>query len=123
QPDVSQNGAQAVVGLGLIVLQSQGSLEFINRLQMPEVPGRPPKEKRAGDVPLGQIRIQIQRAATMKLGLLPPRARWIKFKVTSRADHRKCGVRQGKCWISSNRIAQVPSSFVQHRWIARRAEP
>src|SRR5882724_3982531 len=59
----------------------------------------------------------------MKFGLLQPRARRIKFKVASRAHNRKGGVRQGKRGISIDRMAQVLSGFVEHRWITRRTEP
>ena len=42
QPDVRQDGAQTVVGLGLIVLQGQGSLEFGNCFNVLEVLRRTP---------------------------------------------------------------------------------
>src|ERR1700674_3847384 len=59
----------------------------------------------------------------MKLGLPQPRARRIKFKVASRAHQGKGGMREGKRWISSDRIAQVLSGLIEHRWIAGGTEP
>jgi hypothetical protein len=55
--DVCEDRAQTVVGLGLIVLEGEGLLEFGNCFKVLEVLGRSPQEKSFGDMPFGQIRI------------------------------------------------------------------
>ena len=108
-----QDRAQPIVGVRLITLQGQGSLEFGNRFGVLEVLLWPPQEKSVGDMAFGQIRIQLECPTTMKLRLLQPRACWIKFKVASGVCKRKGGMREGKGGISSDRMDQVLSGFVE----------
>src|SRR5262249_22820215 len=85
QPDVCQDCAKAIVSMRQVVLQSQSALEVCNRLQMLKILRRPPKEKSAGDVSFGKIRVNLERSPAMEFSLLQPNASWVEFEVASRA--------------------------------------
>jgi len=100
-----QYRAQTIVGLRLVVLQGQGTLEFGDRFKVLEVLRRSPEQKSAGDMPFGQFRIQFKRAPAMKLGFLQPLARRVHLIMASGTHQRKTGMRQGKSGISRDCIA------------------
>src|ERR1700680_1156418 len=66
--------------------------------------------------------MQLERATAMKLGLLQPRACWVKFKVARSAHNGKGGMRQGKSGIAGDRIGQMLGGFFQQRWITSGTE-
>src|SRR4051812_24926599 len=123
QSNVRQDRAKPVVGMRLIVLQRKSALEFSNCLQVLEISRWSPEKKSTSDVPLGQIRIEFERAAAMKLRFLEPSARRTEFEVLRCADDRQGGVRQCKCRIARDRTTQMLCRFVQRSLIARRTQP
>jgi hypothetical protein len=67
-----QDRPETAVGMREILLKSECTLQFGNRLDMLEVLRGSTKEKRLGHVPFGQSRIQFQSALAVKFGCKRP---------------------------------------------------
>jgi hypothetical protein len=120
--DVGEDGAEAVVGLGKIVLEGESTLEFGDSFEVLEIFGGTPEEKSAGEVSFGQVWIEFERAAAVEFGAFEPFAGGIEFVIAGGTNERESCMREGKSGIARDGVAEVLSGLFESGGIAGGAE-
>ncbi len=113
QTDVREDGAEAIVGVGQVALESESALEFSDGFEMLKVFGRAPKQKCAGNMGFGEIRVKFQRAAAMEFGLFEPGPARREFEMKDGADIGENGVAERVGRVTSDGIRQMLGGFFQ----------
>ena len=70
----------------------------------------------------GQVRIELEGATAVEFGAFEPFTGGIEFEMAGGADERESGMREGKCGVAGDRVAEVLRSFFECGWITGGAE-
>ena len=98
--DMREDCAETIVGVREILLQGKRPPQFGDGFEVLEVLRRSPQQESVGNVSLGQIGVDFECPAAVKLRLFEPCAGWIELEVTSRGDKGKSGMSEREIRIS-----------------------